>query len=100
MGTDSVREEHVTTPADNTEILKSKVADIYDAAFIKSSGAVVSMRHEIQADVSVPNNLRQSQVKDVQSSEQVVKESYNKNDSVSDVCLPPGYGSDKLAILL
>jgi len=97
--TDNAREEHGTTPADNTEILK--VAEIYDPAIIKSNGAGVLMLHDIQPDVSVPNlHLRQSQVQDTLSSEQAVKESCDKIDSVGDVCLPPGYGSDKLAILL
>ena len=31
--TDSVREEHVSTPADTTEILKSKVAEIYEFSY-------------------------------------------------------------------
>jgi len=97
--TDNAREEHGRSPSDNTEILK--VAEIYDPAFIKSNGAGVLMRHDIQPDVSVPNlHLRQSQVQDTLSSEQAVKESCDKIDSVGDVCLPPGYGSDKLAILL
>ena len=89
-------------PLVNDKSLDTKVIKTFnDSEYDESNGGSSNHNLNVQVDFQTPNpHLRQSQVQDVTSSKQSLKKSSNINDSVGEVYLPPGYGADKLAILL